>query len=419
MRKVASRHHGWMLILGVTLGLIAATVGSARQRFHSVETPHYVVQTDVSKRFTHLVGQHMEEIYKEYERRFRGYDLQKHDRFHVKVFSHREDYNDAVPAKLKGSAGAFVSSLRLLAAYMENNTEERVFKTLYHEGFHQFLHSSVGANVPLWVNEGFAEYFSEAVWTGERFTSGQVPAGRLRVLHEALKRNEYISLTKLFMMENRGWLANVREGDASLQYAQAWSVVHFLCHARNGRYRPRLLGYVKMLTEGVGRKEAFQKSFGTDIRAFERAWKDYVADLNPDRDEVCRGNMEALMFLGRRIFEGTDRFTSITELRKRLLSDRIRWHMTLGNGRRLDSSDERGVKRLFKCPRDRSRRSHSYILLRNPETDRPELFCLHHPGTVMRAYYVQTSNGYRVRVERVVRATLPPGLVRALKRAAR
>ena len=40
--------------------------------------------------------------------------------------------------------------------------------TVQHEGFHQFAHAVIGGDIPTWLNEGLAEYFGEALFTGGR-----------------------------------------------------------------------------------------------------------------------------------------------------------------------------------------------------------------------------------------------------------
>ncbi|MFW6457617.1 MAG: DUF1570 domain-containing protein [Planctomycetota bacterium] len=234
LRITSSRWIVFLMAFLITSLAGYATESRAADGTYRQKTRHYDVETDVSERFTKLVSQHMEEIYAEYRRRFREYELRTHDRFDVKVFEHRRDYERVVPDDLAGSTGAFVSDQKLLAACRDDQTSERVFQTLYHEGFHQFLFSNIRADVPLWVNEGFAEYFSESVWNGQRFVTGNVPAWRLRVLREAARRDELLPFSQLFKMEAQTWLGNVRKNQASVQYSQAWSVIHFLCHAQGG-----------------------------------------------------------------------------------------------------------------------------------------------------------------------------------------
>ncbi len=416
---------GWNFWQGCVLVLVVVLTAApyadvwAGEKFHSVRTTHYVVESDISPRFTRLVSQHMEEIYQEYRRRFREYNLREHSRFLVRVYRHRGDYENAIPPSLKGSAGAFISDEKMLAACRDGRTAQRVFETLYHEGFHQFLYSCIRADVPLWVNEGFAEYFAESMWNGKRFVTGKVPARRLMILKQAATQNRLFPFKKLFLMKSRKWLANVRKGEASVQYTQAWSIIHFLCHAHGGRHRPRLLRYLKLMSEGTDPRAAYQKCFGHKIRAFQNSWLRYVKDLKPSPESRCRSNMRVLMSLGRRIMDGPRNFSSLSKLHSRLLSDRIKWRMTTGLGRKIDSSDRDTVRGLFTCPRDQGGGRNSYIYIRNPGTGSPELYCLHHPGNVLRAYYEDTGRGLQVRVERRVKETLPRSVVREIKRKLR
>ena len=396
----------------------AAAPPPAAGRQHRVSTDHYNVITDVSEGFTHLVAQHMEAIYKEYRRKLQGYDLKVHGRFEVRVFARRADYDAAVPAKLKGSRGAFISRSRCLWSFKEGRTDEATFRTLYHEGFHQFMYSCMTLGSPVWVNEGLAEYFGESTWNGRGFSTGQVPGARLRRVQDAIEDRSHIPLRTLFAMENDRWLGNLREDPdrASLQYSEAWSVVHFLLHARGGKYRARLLGYLRNISAGMEQERAFRESFGTKVEPFQRAWAQYVLDLVPSPDDVCRGNMELVAFLALQTYGKPQRFTSIRKLRDNLLGGRGSWTLTSADGETLSSRDARGVKGLFKCPHDRSDAPISYVLLRNRRAELPELYCTHHSGVVFRAHYVREEDGgYRAVVEQQVKATVPRGVTNALK----
>lgn len=89
------------------------------------------------------------------------------------------------------------------------------------------------------------------------------------------------------------------------------------------------------------------------------------------------------------------------------------------DGRELSSSDQQAVGRVFKCPYDQGSSKQSYLLIENRETGLPELYCIHHRGNVMRAYYDQSSRDLHVRVERIVKETLPDSVEKAIKRKIR
>ncbi len=406
-----------LAVLIVLVNSSAARAARVETGFYETETPHYRIHTDVSPEFAKLVGEHMEEIYEAYTRRFRGFEIRRHGRFDVKVFTRKADYEAAVPRELRGSTGAFVSRDRLLAAYKEGWTDEVVFRTLYHEGFHQFMFTGIVRNPPLWVNEGMAEYFAEATWNGRSFSTGRVPARRLNTMRKALRRGEHIPLARLFAMEEGAWLANVRAGhtEVSLQYTEAWSMVHFLTHADGGSYRPRLLTYLRLLGDGMDRTRAFQESFGAGTAALERAWTAYVMKLKIDPDDVCRRNLETLAYLAKLIHKDPRRFRSLVYLRSRLLDSRSEWCMESSDGHRITSGQREEVRGLFHCPRVNGRPAISYLALKDPQTRLPLLACTRHRGVVMLARYMSKPDGaYRVAVEQVVRATLPTALKKAL-----
>lgn len=92
---------------------------------------------------------------------------------------------------------------------------ERVAEDLRHETTHAYLHSSI-PNLPLWIDEGFAEYFE--VGRGRH----GVNETHVRLLRDKLAKGEWRPdlprLEKLELMEEMG----------QVEYAEAWLWVHFL-----------------------------------------------------------------------------------------------------------------------------------------------------------------------------------------------
>jgi hypothetical protein len=362
----------------------------------------------------------MEEIHQEYARRLKGYELKVHDRFEVRVFARQEHYEAALPGTLVGSAGAFISMDRLLAAYKGDRPDEQVFRTLYHEGFHQFMYSCIAKDPPLWVNEGLAEYFSEATWNGRSFTTGQVPVMKLHSVQQALRNGTAIPLPQLLARDSQTWLHSVRQGNTAgaLQYDQAWSLIHFLVHSHGGRHRPKLLDYLRRVSDGADRREAFRASFGTRIAGFEQSWRRYVLSLRPSPDARCRKNLRLLAHLALMVYGSPADFRSLGHLRRRLLDDRYRWYVEAPDGERIASGDKARVRSLFRCPMDRNRSEVSYLAIMDPRTGLPALVCTHQRGVVTVARYLRKPGGeYRVEVDQQVTATLSEGMVRALRSA--
>jgi len=64
-----------------------------------------------------------------------------------------------------------------------------------------------------------------------------------------------------------------------LQYAQAWSMVHFFMHAKGGKYKPLLERYLKVLKETRSTAEARAVFPTADLPAMQREWVSYVKSL--------------------------------------------------------------------------------------------------------------------------------------------
>lgn len=111
---------------------------------------------------------------------------------------------------------------------------------LRHELTHAFLAQAAGGRVPLWLNEGLAQYFQ-----GERIKNlpGSATAGWLDSLG------------------TRRTFVDLEESQAELAYHYSLAVAQELMELHN---TTALEAYLARLREGIEEREAFQKSFGDD-----------------------------------------------------------------------------------------------------------------------------------------------------------
>ena len=111
---------------------------------------------------------------------------------------------------------------------------------LRHECTHGLLHSSLG-EVPLWLDEGLAEYFET-----EPRNLRRINADHMKRLSIAMANGWTPDLTRLERLET---VDQMQRAD----YQEAWAWVHFLMHESAGG-RDLLLGYLHALpqTESPG-----------------------------------------------------------------------------------------------------------------------------------------------------------------------
>lgn len=140
----------------------------------------------------------------------------------------------------------------------------------YHEYAHLLLGSAV-RTLPVWLNEGLAEYYStyRLVDGGKEAQIGRPPEGRLVALRE-----DSLPMSSVIEVDRSSTLYN--EGDRrSLFYAQAWAMVHYvLTQMPHGG--EAINQYVESIAEGRPPHEAFLAAFGRTAPNFDGVLRLYA-----------------------------------------------------------------------------------------------------------------------------------------------
>lgn len=168
-----------------------------------------------------------------------------------------------------------------LAFWTEGLPRRRVHHVIQHEGFHQFAYSRFGEDLPIWVNEGLAEFFGQAVLFDDTLILGQTTPMVLDSVRNAVEADEHIPFRHLLSLTHAQWHDAMGTTRAGLQYNQSWSMVHFLVYADGMKYQAPLEDYLKRLNAGIPPARAFRDVFGDDIDAFEKKWKAYAIAAKP------------------------------------------------------------------------------------------------------------------------------------------
>lgn len=249
----------------------------------------YAIRSDLDRAATARYAALLDTMYGEYTSRLSHLQKRRADVLAVLMFARQQDYLNTLRSRFgidgTGSGGMFFVSPNGagLAFFTERVPEEQVRHVIQHEGFHQVAWSYFGNDLPIWVNEGMAEFFGMAEVLDGDVVIGQVEGSALRSVQEAIKAGRHLPLASMLNMSNEAWGANVRGGDARLQYDQAWSMIQFLAYGDGGKYQSNFNQYLALLNTGVPSLQAFGRAFGaTDqsmVDAFEARWRGFVQEL--------------------------------------------------------------------------------------------------------------------------------------------
>ena len=269
---------------GFCLALLALACGAApakpaastqpAAKLKTYQTRYYTIHTDLDPEAVREAAARMTAMAEEYHRRTEGFAGTIRQRLPFHLFSNAKDYYAA--GGRRGTAGAYNG--KELMAVASRKDPDRVWQVVQHEAFHQFAHKVIRGRLPIWVNEGLAEYFGQGIWTGDNFVTGLVPPERLKRLKAHIDAGRILPFLKMLPMSHKEWNSVL----SGRNYDQAWSMIHFLVHADRGRYRPALEAFVTDISRGQPYKQSFLNRFGRDVEAFENRYRQWWAWLPPD-----------------------------------------------------------------------------------------------------------------------------------------
>jgi Flp pilus assembly protein TadD len=141
--------------------------------------------------------------------------------------------------------------------------------------FHEYAHllmSNMSRNVPTWLSEGLAEYYStfELTQGGREAVLGGPIESHVALLTEALDKGGLLTLEEVLKVDHHSPLYNEYDR-RSIFYAQAWALSHLIVLGEPNRLQ-HLGAYFHGVSKGEPSTRAWQEAFGSvDIaRELER-----------------------------------------------------------------------------------------------------------------------------------------------------
>lgn len=182
--------------------------------------------------------------------------------------------NDYAPFRPGNAAGHFMPGrdLNYIVLAAEGKTAQAPYGILFHEYTHQLLHDSPLRDIPAWLNEGLAEYYSTfAVNDDQHVTVGRVIPGHLFILGQ----RSMLPLETLFAVDTKSPYYN-EDQKQTIFYAQSWLLVHYLIQGNQGARQPQLARFIDLLLVKTPVEQAFQQAFKLTFAEMERDLQVYA-----------------------------------------------------------------------------------------------------------------------------------------------
>ena len=390
----------------------AEAAGAAPKGVREYKTDHYRIYTDLDEPLAVDLGRRLDAMYDVYSDRLsqfnsRGAPL---PRFEVYLFRSQADYLKLTGTRLKNTGGVFMSGRNLLASFLDGQGRDALRRTLQHEAFHQFAHTLLSPDLPVWLNEGLAQVFEEALWTGSTFNLDQVPPRRLRQLEDDLQNRRLIKFETLMAMTPEQWSKRLEDdhGTGATQYNQSSAMTYFLINARDAdgtpRYRARLLRMLSLLHDGHDADAAFKAAFGENLAGFQKRFVEFARTLKPTNEASLMENQEVLADLLVELRARGMNFDRVSDLREAAVKAGYRMNYVRG-GLKWRSDPE--VMTYFRDTKGRPFRDDELYFSQRTGAPLPDLVCRWSKDVQFRTrfYYEQDRIEHEVLVETPGRST--------------
>lgn len=161
--------------------------------------------------------------------------------------------------------------MNYIAILLDRNERQRnSYSTAFHEYVHLHLRQNV-PGVPLWLNEGLAEFYSSMQFSDTEAIIGAPISSYIRLL----RAQELLPLDTLFSISNDSPHYNEQK-KTGMFYGQSWALVHYLMMGAAGRRQEQFKQFLQHVSRGDPTDKAIESAFGITVPVIEKELQDYV-----------------------------------------------------------------------------------------------------------------------------------------------
>jgi Flp pilus assembly protein TadD len=245
------------------------------EQWLEASSSHFTVITNSSEKDArHLVDQ-FERMRWTFQKLFPKMNVDPDEPIIILAAKNGKSFEALLPADRLGKGQMQLSGLFLRG--MDKNyvllrldaNQEHPYATIYHEYTHvQFR--KFESWMPLWLNEGIAEFYENTVIHDKNVEVGQTSVNDILFLRE----NRLIPLTTLFQVDYKSPYYH-EENKGNIFYAESWALTHFLINTDYENKTQKVTDYVRAINQGKDSISAAQEAFG-DLNALQKQLEFYI-----------------------------------------------------------------------------------------------------------------------------------------------
>ena len=266
-----------ILVVLLTLLCVAAQALGSSPTWVEVRSAHFTVVTNAGAGEGRRTLDQFEHMRLVFQKLFPKANVDPVAPIVVLAVKNKREFQPLEPAAYLGKgqlnlAGYFLRApdKNYVLLRLDGEEEQHPFATIYHE----YTHLQIGDAIewmPLWLNEGLAEFFQNTDIGGNEARLGQPSQDDL----EYLAQNRMIPLDVLFRVDAKSPFYH-EEQKGSVFYAESWALAHYLETSDVLNHTNHVGQYMEMVSQHQDPVTAAQTAFG-DLKQLQKTLQDYTA----------------------------------------------------------------------------------------------------------------------------------------------
>lgn len=262
-------------ILLLMLASAAAPAFASGPAWVEVRSPHFRVVTDAGDKQGRHVADQFERMRWVFQTLFPKSNVDPIAPIVVIAVRHREEMLALEPAVYREKG-----QVNLVGLFLRGNDKNYILLRLdaadeqhpYAAVYHEYTHLELGTEgMPLWLNEGLAEFFQNTEIQDKDVRVGEVSADNILYL----RQNRLIPLPVLFQVDaNSPYYHEEQKG--SIFYAESWALTHYLEFTDFTQHTNRIGTYLGLVNQNEDSVRAASEAFG-DLKQLQTALEDYIS----------------------------------------------------------------------------------------------------------------------------------------------
>jgi len=263
-----------IFLLGALCCPLLSAARDKPENWVEVRTPHFLIVSNSNEKQARRVADQFERMRSVFHTLFPKIQIETLGSITVLAIKDEKDFRALEPAAYLAKGQLKLGGLFLRGAdknYVLLRLDaqgEHPYAVVYHEYTHLLL--SRAEWMPLWLNEGLAEFYQNTDIREKEVALGQPSPENLLLL----RQNRLLPLATLFTIDNTSPYYH-EENKGSIFYAESWALTYYLELRSSREKTDQLVDYAQLLSEHVDAVTAAMRAFG-DLKQLQSALEGYV-----------------------------------------------------------------------------------------------------------------------------------------------